>query len=173
MSIIQEAVKKTESPEREPSGLTEASGSWSWLPNLLMFFLLAIVLWNYLSEREYRRQMELRLDTTIADLESARADFRRIERQNRETEELLQAELEAANGRIEKMRFELEALRGERDLSAAALSSANKRVEALEEQNAKLHHVIQSLRQYRKAAPQAMGSLSWDRNAAASSTRSS
>lgn len=171
MSTIQEAVKKAEAaanleahlpPDHVPATSTSSTIAW-WLPNLLMFLLLAVALWNYMSEREYRRQMEARLENTISELEGARADFRRVERQSRQMEDLMHAELEAANGRIAKMKFDVDTLRTERDSADAALAAANDRVVTLESQNRRLHEVIQSLRGRGKTGAAASGTMAWDR----------
>ena len=177
MSTIQEAIKKADAvppdvaPPVEapvPASASSRMIAW-WLPNLLMFMLLAVALWNYMSEREYRRQMETRLETAVADLQTARDDVQRVERQSRQMEDLMHAELEAANGRIAKMKFDVEQLRAERDLSAAALSSANKRIETLETQSRHLHNVIQTLRRREKSGADVSGSMSWDRRVTTSS----
>lgn len=166
MSAIQEAVKRAEAASAmdapEPASASVSQTVW-WLPHLLMFLLLSVALWNYLSEREYRRQMEVRLETTISELEAARADFRRVERQSKQMEDLMHAELEASNGRIAKMKFDVDTLRAERDSADAALAAANSQIEVLETQNRRLHEVIQSLRGRGKSKVTALGAMTWDR----------
>ena len=170
MSAIGEAIKKSAVDNLEIAEVPVSSvARWNWLPNLLMFLLLSIVLWNYLSEREYRRQMEVRLDTTMSDLESTRNDLQRVERQSHEVEDLLHAELEASNGRMAKMKFDLESIRTDRDAADAALAASQKHVEILQSQNERLHEVIQSIRRHTKSSPAATGSVAWDSSAASSS----
>lgn len=162
MSTLQEAIKKAQlSRLDEPAAAVEPVSGWAWVPHLLMFFLLAVALWNYLSEREYRRQMEARLETAISQLEMARADVERVERQSRQMEDLLHAELAASNGRIAKMKFDLETLRAERDSADAALSAAHQHILTLQSQNRRLHEVVRDLRGRPRGAA-ASASVAWD-----------